>query len=561
MASKTNFQRLGKDSQVLLSYAEMIEGLSHPVVAPWQEAIRLYGEYWQWADGTVWQEIDKYAVTKKDEPKPLIFPIQINPVYTAALIHKYALFGEVPDSGAPLVKPVTAPKYLADLDEKVSPGGDYKESGKRKMGRALAAEVDEILESVMYQSNSRSAMQENAFVSQVLGGCVWKISWEPYNDALNRDMPIAWRPIEPEFFLPIYSTQDRFYLLGARLGRVISRYEAREIYGIDSSADRVLYLEKWDRDKVEVTVDGKPAFYRHPKTNVRVALSVRHGFGFVPFVYLPHETVGQFYGVPIVYQASALLREINGRAADIGDAVRNSIERIYVVSNCDVGDIQYKNLGDGISILSTGREIPGSQPKRIDVAPVAGLPAGTGDFLNFLEKQAWHAMFTPGVAYGEDEGSQRSALTLAFRMWPLTSHIRAERSVWTEGLRVMANMTLRMLKIKGETDGKIRKVTDDHLEHRINWEWAAIVPRDRESEVNQVILRHQDGQLSTETAMEMMGDIPDQGEELRRIMSEKEQELALMQKYTPSPTGNSTQKSKGDLETDEQKPVAKVEVE
>jgi len=50
----------------------------------------------------------------------------------------------------------------------------------------------------------------------------------------------------------------------------------------------------------------------------------------------------------------------------------------------------------------------------------------------------------PAVAYGEDEGSQRSSLTLVTRMWPLVSHVKMERSFWTTGLHVLNNMILKM---------------------------------------------------------------------------------------------------------------------
>lgn len=538
--------RLNRDSYAMLAQQEMIAGLSPSLVAEWQNTLAQYTEYWRWMDGQVWEEVDKYAVTKSDKQAPLIFPIQLNPLYTAALVHRYTLFGEVPDTGAPLVRPVAIPKsWMMEEedgeDERPSSGitsgssaqiesilTPRKESQSSEKARQLAVEVSEILETLWYQSDGRASMLNAAFVSQAIGGCVWKVSYEPWNTMLEPGYPVAFREIEPEFFLPIYSSRDRFNLLGARVGRMIDAYEAKELYGVDAGGKgQCLYMEDWNRETVKVTVDGKSVAYRMPGTNVEIDPSGKHGFGLVPFVYIPHEIVGSFYGVPIVFQLGNLLKEINGRSADIGDAVRNSVERIYLLTNADAADVQVKNLGEGIKILTTGREVPGTQPKRIDVANPPGLPTGTSEFIEFLSKAFWHGAFTPAVAYGEDEGSQRSALTLAFRMWPLTSHIRAERSLWTTALRVMGKMAMQILRVKqGEVNlpkGAIR-VTDDHLGHKLQHEWAAMIPRDREAEVNQLVLRHQDGQLSAETSLEMLGDVQDVPEELERIEEEANRE-------------------------------------
>jgi hypothetical protein len=361
--------------------------------------------------------------------------------------------------------------------------------------------------------------------------------------------------------MPVYGMYDRWNLLEARIGRMIDKYEAMEVYGIgDITGEKALYLEIWKRNSVEVTVDGRPATIE--RAGVRYPLSADHEYGFVPVVYIPHEMVGQFYGVPIVHQIGNLLKELNGRAADVGDAVRNSIERMYILSNSNVEDLKIKNMADGIKVLATGREMAGTQAKSIQHVAAPGLPVGTMEYLEFVRDAIWHGSSTPAVAYGEDEGSQRSALTLAFRMWPLTSHVRAERSLWTEALRVMSSMALQILlkKQTGEygdlTEGTPWKVAKDHLGHIIKMNWAPMIPRDRESEVNQLILRHQDEQLSTHTALEFMDDIEDLDQELERINEEREGKLKLEAQYAPKPAGDSA-----GAKSDTQAPVARADTE
>jgi hypothetical protein len=563
--------RIDRDSNTLVADPEISADLPSALVDTWREQLLKYSSYWQWMDGEVWETVDKHAVGQKGRQLPLLFPVQLNPLYTAAQIHRNTLFGEVPDTAITQFKPRAIPKSF----------GAYRsaENGSDKGAKVDAQFVTDVIEAVMYQSSLRGEFQDAGFVSQALGGCVWQVCYEPDNPSLMKGLPVAIRQIEPEFFLPIWSVRDRWHLLEARIGRMIDRYEAKELYGVETDADRVLYLEAWKRNSVAVTVDGKPASIMKYVNGDKVAipLSRPHRWGFVPLVYTPHETVGQFYGVPIVHELANLLKEYNGRVADVGDAVRNSIERLIVLTNADAGDIKITNLDSGIKVISTGREMSGTQGKKVDLVGSIDLPQGTGDYIDFLKKEVWHGMFTPAVAYGEDEGSQRSALTLAFRMWPLTSHIRAERSLWSDAWRIIAEYTLRILRDRQSGDfgdlakGTPWRVEDKHLDHMYTMDWAPMIPRDRESEINQLILRHQDGQLSTEGAMERAGDIQDIAEELERVQNETEDRLKQESKYAiqvakagaanrAAGGGASGSKSKG-AKTDTQQPVAKAETD
>ena len=556
MTASTKAMRPIRSQQSLIAEPAITEGLPDPVVSEWRLQQVLYDQYWQWMDGAVWDQVDQFYVKQKGKEPPLLFPIQVNPLYTAAIIHRNALFGEVSDTGGPMVKPIAIPKTTF-TDDSVS-----------EEARLNAKFVTALLEQLWYQSSGRASMLDAGYISQTLGGCVWKVSYEPNNPLLEAGLPVAFRNIEPEFFLPVYSRSDRWNLIEARIGRKIGKIEAKEIYGVTINEDEGVYLERWTRQRVEITIDGEEAIKRISLPggrNAEIPFSAGHGYGFVPIVYIPHEIVGQFYGVPIVNQLGNLLKELNGRMADVGDAVRNSIDRMYILTNADSGDLKITDMGDGIKVMSTGREMSGTQGKRIDHVAPPDLPRGTMDFLKILQKATWHGMFTPAVAYGEDEGSQRSALTLAFRMWPLTSHIRAERSLWTEGLRLMGKMALKILLLKqagdfGDmTEGTPWKVEKKHMDHKIVSNWAPMIPRDRESEQNLAILRHQDEQLSAKTSMRMMDDIPDVDREYDQIQEEKEDGLKLTEKYTPEPTAPGG-KPKG-AKSDKQEPIAKASVD
>jgi len=548
----TKALRVNRNSSQLVASSEIGEGLPPALVSEWRQQLTLYDQYWTWMDGKVWDQVDRYYVTQKGQELPLLFPLQINPIYTAALIHRNALFGEAPDTGNPMVQPIAIPKNkYGDGEEGITVSQE---------ARNTARMVTDLLERVWYQSNSRSSMLDAGFISQTLGGTVFKVSYEPYNAFLDPALPVAIRQIEPEFFLPIFGMYDRWNLIEARIGRMIDPYEALHIYGVPTGQNKVLYLETWTRQELKVTVDGKPATIERDGT--RFPLDVKHGYGMVPVVYIPHEVVGQFYGVPIVHQVGNLVKELNGRAADIGDAMRNSIERMYILTNADPNDIKTKTLEGGIKVMATGKEMSGTAQKSIDHVAPPDLPVGTMEYLKFLRDSIWHGSSTPGVAYGEDEGSQRSALTLAFRMWPLTSHIRGERSLWTEGLRVLSNMVLKILSSKQDGQGAYKNVAEGspyqvgpkHLGHVIKMDWSPMIPRDRESEVNQLILRQTSEQLSAYTAMEKQGDIDDLDAEMERITDEREDRLEVESKYAAQAKPQGAQ-------TDRQEPVAKAETE
>ncbi len=548
----TRALRVLRNSSQIVATSEIGDGLPPELVSEWRQQLALYDQYWAWMDGKVWDQVDRYFVSQKGQDLPLLFPLQLNPIYTAALIHRNALFGEAADTGNPMVQPIAIPKNkYGDGDEGVT---------VTPQARTTARQVTDLLEALWYQSNSRASMLNAGFISQALGGTVFKVSYEPYNTFLNPAYPVAFREIEPEFFLPVYGMYDRWNLIEARIGRMIDGYEAKRIYNVETSLRKVLYLETWSRNKLIVTVNNVPA--KIQVDGKWFPLSHEHNNGFVPVVYIPHEVVGQFYGVPIVHQIGNLVKEFNGRAADIGDAVRNSIERMYILTNADANELKIKHLESGIKVMASGKEMAGTQAKRVEHVAPPDLPQGTMDYLKFLRDSIWHGSSTPAVAYGEDEGSQRSALTLAFRMWPLTSHIRGERSLWTEGMRVLGNMALKILAKKQDGEGAYQnvaegtqyKVTDDYLGHILKMDWAPMMPRDRESEVNQLILRHQDEQLSTRMSLEKQGDIDDVDAELREIAEEREEKAKLEAKYAVKSTGagapSDTSQEPAKVETD-----------
>jgi len=123
--------------------------------------------------------------------------------------------------------------------------------------------------------------------------------------------------------------------------------------------------------------------------------------------------------------------------------------------------------------------------------------------------------FIPKVADGEDEGSQRSGLTLAMRMLSLLWHTQSERVFWTTGLNLLNRMLLRMLAIKEQQKTGI---TIEHAVLRMRQDWSPVLPRDREMLVNEVVARAGAHLGSPRTLLEILGDVQDLDQEVKDIL-------------------------------------------
>jgi hypothetical protein len=143
----------------------------------------------------------------------------------------------------------------------------------------------------------------------------------------------------------------------------------------------------------------------------------------------------------------------------------------------------------------------------------------------------------PAVADGEDEGSQRSSLTLTTRMWPLVSEAEWERLYWTTGIMEFSKILLTMMAEKG-----ILGVTKEMINAPLIVQWQAMLPRDRESLIQELGIRASNDIGSKKHLMSLMGDIQNPDEEFQAILDEKKdlQEFEMLQQPFGNNTGDSS---------------------
>jgi len=481
----------------------------------WRDICR---ERWDFFSGKVWEETSSAGI--KDGKQAEKYPLHINPIRTFALKHAYVLFGEVSDGAVNLVRSRILPKK------------------NEVVAKEVAHEAEEALERVWYENNGRSLLTENGLLSQFLGGCVFKVSWRP--DLVLLPSGVSIERIIPDYFVGVPDGSDMWNLREAWTAQPVSTEEAKTLYNVDVSEhlvtgpeNQALLLEHWTRDSYRVSIEGKVARVRMPNGELQ-NLEGNNPIGVVPFVVIPHERAGDLFGLSLVDSAKALSREYNARMADAGDALREEARVRYVLKNSSQ-TVRHRQLEPGILVHDLGVAPPNSDPPSLDLLASPRISSEMNNFNAAVLAQLRRDCFVPPVADGEDEGSQRSALTLAFRMWPLTSHVRAERNYWSEGLNLVNEMILMILDAKNpmrvSTDGvdtSLLKINQTHLGHLKRQEWAPMIPRDREALVNELILRSGANHISLESALGSYGDIDDIQEEIKRIVAWMEHQSVVV---------------------------------
>jgi hypothetical protein len=458
-----------------------------------------YAEMETWYDGTILE--DQGDKSGKDVD---IYPVRINPVRGAVVKHAAVLFGDVVDDGRPLVIPRMVPRE-----------GD-------EASKTMAADAEEALNMLWYENHGRAIQLRNGLLSQYLGGAVFKLTYVP--EERWRTIPIRIELIHPKDFVATADASDFWRLRRGWIVRMVSKELAKE-YGVDIKDESGWLLEDWSHGTYKVTIDGQLASKRIGGTKERRPLGGANPFGFVPMTYIPHTRTKDFWGNSLISGLEGLIKEINLRAADYGDAVSEDAHAWLAMRNVN-GTPRVIELADGLKVVDlksspsvTGHE---SQPDIFSLKQASASEA-MGKLWDRLYAQFRRDAHIPAVADGEDEGSQRSAMTLAFRMWPLFSHVTMERVQWTTGMNWFNTMALKMMA-KPEIAAHMQKmgaptITASHSAMRMRQDWAPMFPRDREGIINEIVARASAKAGSIETLLELAGDIEDIPAEKEKIVA------------------------------------------
>lgn len=112
----------------------------------------------------------------------------------------------------------------------------------------------------------------------------------------------------------------------------------------------------------------------------------------------------------------------------------------------------------------------------------------------------------------------------------MLSHVRQERTWWTEARNLRDEMTLRIL-----AKYKRHGITAKHLGLRKRQLWAPMVPVDRAQLVEEVVSLLQAHGISLELAVELLGHAPDIQEEIKKIVGDMQVRAKLKKAEQPDP--------------------------
>lgn len=470
----------------------------------WTQLQGRYSWYEKWFDGSALYEEE----IAPDGSRTNLYPLKMNPIPATAQKHASVLLGQyaevISGNGMPIDLRVSV---KAEKRRKV-------DVGKQPQKSLLLQEVEKVFQ----RSSFPSMMYSAAIVSQYLGGAVLGVAW-----SLQDGFRI--RSIYPKEFIGIPYRDNYWRLREAWIVRTISAEEAREMgytfSPLEKGESGLTYVEHWTEKRYRILVNGKPLLVDGFLTDAE------NPFGIVPFVYIPHIRIGNFfYGVGHIDDATiGFVREMNLRNADIGDSVNEDAHNPIAIRNTRALP-QLKKIGGVLTVVDLGNN-NGLTANEKQPDMFSTQRASTSEpmlkFASEVYRYYRRHVFHPSIADGEDEGSQRSALNLVTRLFPLTEHVKAERLNWTDGLITLVRMLLKMMAVK-----KPDLITEEDANSAsIFVGWPPMIARDREAAVNEIATRIATGTISRRHALEIFADSPDIERELAEIEADQEKQQVI----------------------------------
>ncbi|TRO55377.1 hypothetical protein E2P64_07135, partial [Candidatus Bathyarchaeota archaeon] len=257
-----------------------------------QSQLAKYQEAERWFTGAVLED-EGWVDDQTD-----LYPLKINPLIGLCMKHAQTLFGVAEDDARPLVRPKLVPKKSDDEAEKQS-----------------IADCEESLFQIWHDNHGRGIMMENALLSQIYGGCVFKVIYTPENEA----RPIKIERINPKSFIGIPKNGDHYRLSEAWVVKRISLREAGKL-GYRGTDDAPWYIEHWTETSRDIWINDEVARQTYDDGTIN-EYAGDNDWGFVPFVYIPHIRIGSFIGINTFDHVKGLIKELNLRFGDYGDAV------------------------------------------------------------------------------------------------------------------------------------------------------------------------------------------------------------------------------------------------
>jgi len=452
-------------------------------------------------------------ISSKDDKDVLLFPLRDNIFARFVDLHSALLWGAETDSS-----------LVGFYTEALVPtqGGDMD-----------ADDVDQapsnILSATLLEGGGYEKLREASRMFGIFGEVVVGLIPDP--TTVSGSTPVV---ISPQSVIPIFGASGE--IIEMWIVQWIAASTARS-YGWDGDEDRVIYVEHWTLNNWSVFIGlGDRKVYAKDEDGVpyknRENISVtKDGRKMIPYKYVHRLPIGDF-GQSLIRPIVGLVEEVNTRAADMGDSIRDTTHQKLWVKNYRKQEINIRNYEHG-AVIDLGESVGDmAEPEMGSIDPV-GLPATHMDFLNWLEDQIRQNTHTAAVILGLDEGSQRSGETMTARALPTIAIINDYRDSWAAAFSYLAKVAVTHYNVYNSSD------IDDKL--TVRTDYNPILSRDREVIANIESILKGSGLRSTETSVRKLGDVRNVTKEVSMIEGEKKADAELSIKQPQTSTGNSPQ--------------------
>lgn len=370
--------------------------------------------------------------------------------------------------------------------------------------------ASQIAQTILRSSNANVMLWENSLDRNIYGGGAFKISFDTTVPGL-----IRWTRLPYDAFFPIFDPDDPNNILEAYMIIAMTQDQARARYGLTTSKDFVFRIEHWDKQRYTTKLDGKEIS----------KYSGKNPWGIIPFVYIPRVRSTTFWGDSLTEEIIRPQNDLNGRVADIGEALwYNShptkygynLPKKFNSTNFPVGPGEFWDLGKTIG--------QSPEPKVGVLEARQPVPKESFEYFKFIYDWARTSVSAPPIAFGEDNGGgQRSGITLEIRMWPLIKATRRSRAYLAEGLQRALRLSAVILKQKEPPGMSMHALRAIELGQLVPT-FAPIMPRDQAALVDEVLKRSMTTppSISLETATKKLGDGTAEVERIRKMLDDDE---------------------------------------
>lgn len=495
----------------------------------WTNQQTYYAKLKAWYKGTPLNEKVENTETGETVDK---YPIKINPIRNTCEKHAAVLFGLTMDSMRLGTLPI---KFVPNV--------------KNKKEREEITEIIGNINNVFEDSNGGAIFLENGIKSQYLGGCVFTARWIADRSKDKGGFVEIANPGADEF-IGITKGSNLFEFKEAWIVREISYLTARAYIDDIKKYSKYYYIEHYTEKEYEVMINGIQI-----KDADGDDIKGPNPFEVVPVIYIPHIRDDGFLGSSIINDTViGVIKEMNLRWADLGDAV--SVDSHTLITGRNItGTVKPQVTSSGVRWLDIGssngldgKDSPEMQA--VETKSASDVMLKFGSKLDGIYRRETNH---PAVADGEDEGSQRSSLTLNTRMWPLVSHVELERILWSAGLLKLLRIVGKIVQVK-----KLFEIPKDFFtKYRFSVEWPPMLPKDRESLINELNTRKSSDLGSHRHLLSLLDDILYPDEMVDEIIEEKKAMAEAVAKATPESGPKTPGKKKESLEARSAKSVEK----